>query len=131
MRSLFGKVALVLALVIATITVFAGEASARPAHATRVDETSVQTLVCTADAAHLEATGSSGHAPLGLMPNTDDPGDDPDTDNLGTEREVPGVLTWFGVTGLDAPHSSRMRHLSAVAEAAVARASARRSATRG
>jgi len=125
MRSLFGKAALVLAVVITTIASIAmitGVASARPAHATRVDETSVRMLVCGADAAHLEDVASSGHAPVGLIPSTDDPGDDPDPDNLGTEREVPGALLGFGLTGLDAPHSSRMRHLSAEAEAAVTRA---------
>src|SRR5262249_33791194 len=119
MRSLFGKVALVLAFAIAVI---AGDASARPSHATGVDETSVQTLVRSADAAHLEDLASSGHAPMGLAPSTDDPGDDPDPDNLGTEREVPGMLLGFGLTGLDAPHSSRVRHVSAEAEAAVMRA---------
>ena len=122
MRSLFGKVALVLAVVIAAIAMHTSVASARPAHVTRVDETSVQTLVCSADAAHLEDLGSSGHAPQGLVPDTDNPGDDTDPDNLGTEREVPGAFLGFGVTGLDAPHSSRMRHLSAEAEAAVTRA---------
>ena len=119
MRSFFGKVALALALAIVWI---AGGPSARPAHAIRVDETSVQMLERGTCAAQLEDEISSGHVAAETFQTGDDPSDDPEPDNLGTEREVPGALASFGVTGLDAPHSSRTRHLNADAETAITRA---------
>src|SRR5262245_33306810 len=97
MRNLLGKVALVLALLIATI---AGNASAHPAHASGVNETSVQALERCADAAHLEDMDSSGQLPLGWSQFADDPSDDPEPDNLGTEREVPGAVLDLGLAGL-------------------------------
>ena len=119
MRNLFGKVALVLALLIATI---AGQASACPAHATGVNETSVQTLVRGADAAHLEDMDSSGQLPPGWSQFADDPSDDSEPDNLGTEREVPGAVLGLGAAGLDAPHSSRLAHPPVEATPALTRA---------
>src|SRR5262249_31074483 len=119
MRTLIGKVALALALLIATI---AGNAGARPAHASGVNETRVKTLVSSADAAHLDDVDSSGQLTLGWSQFAADPSDAPEPDNLGTEREVPGAVLGLGVAGLDAPHSSRLTHPTVDAVPALTRA---------
>src|SRR5262249_23667632 len=119
MRNLLGKVALVLSVAMLSI---ASGASARADLVTRGDVTSVPSLVRGSDAACLDVLASSDHEPLASFQTADAPSDDPEPDNLGTEREVPGAVPSFGGSGLDAPHSTRVRHLSAEAEAAVTRA---------
>jgi hypothetical protein len=118
MRRLLGKVAPVLALAIAVI---ACAMPARSTHATGAHASPAAAHLRSADAAHLEATTSSGPQSNGSAQSATDPATDDDQDSLGSEREAPGALPAVDGTGLGAPHASRIELRSTHMEAAVSR----------